>query len=109
MNTLTIDYDTVKVGDTAHDFALTAVEDGQTQSFTDTSGLVVKVGDASHEQITTLATSVNADGTLFDSSGNLTGVPAGTYNVELWQTTEDGVTIYPTVGYATITLVQSIQ
>lgn len=102
MNTLTIDYDTVKVGDTAHDFALTAVEDGQTQSFTDTSGLVVKVGDASHKQITTLATSVNADGTLFASSGN-------SYTVELWQTTEDGVTIYPTVGYATITLVQSIQ
>lgn len=109
MNTLTIDYDTVKVGDTAHDFALTAVEDGQTQSFTDTSGLVVKVGDANHKQIATLITSVNEDGTLFASSGNLTGVPAGTYNVELWQTTEDGVTIYPTVGYATITLVQSIQ
>lgn len=109
MNTLTIDYDTVKVGDTAHDFALTAVEDGQPQSFTDTSGLVVKVGDASHKQITTLATSVNADGNLFASSDNLTGVSAGTYYVELWQTTEDGVTIYPTVGYATITLVQSIQ
>lgn len=109
MNTLTIDYDTVKVGDTAHDFALTAVEDGQTKSFTDTSGLVVKVGDANHKQVAVLETNVNDDGALFASSSNLTDLPAGTYSVELWQTDETGITIYPTVGYATITLIQSIQ
>jgi hypothetical protein len=79
MNTLTIDASTCNVGDTAHDFMLSAAQDGETQTFASTDGLVVKVGDASHKQIATLTTSVNADGTLFASSGNLAGVPAGTY------------------------------
>ena len=109
MNTLTIDASTCKVGDTAHDFMLSAAQDGETQTFASTDGLVVKVGDATHRQIATLDTEVNADGTLFASSSKLASASAGEYSVELWQTTADGVTIYPTVGYATITLTQSIQ
>nr|DAL95035.1 MAG TPA: hypothetical protein [Caudoviricetes sp.] len=108
MNTLTIEYDTIKSGDTSHGFVLSAAEDGQVKTFTDTDQVVVKVGDANLKQIATLDTLVNGDGSLIASSSNLAGLPAGQYSVELWQTTDTGVVVYPSNGQAIITLMPSI-
>lgn len=108
MNTLTIEYDTVKCGDTSHGFVLSAAEDGVTQTFTDTTQLVVKVGDSNLRQVATLDTLVNDDGSLIASSANLASLPAGQYSVELWQTTDTGVVVYPSNGQAIITLMPSI-
>lgn len=108
MNTLSIEYETVKCGDTSHGFILTAAEDGITQTFTDTSQVVVKVGDSSLKQVATLDTLVNDDGSLIASSANLAKLPAGQYSVELWQTTDTGVAVYPSNGQAIITLMPSI-
>lgn len=108
MNTLNIEYDTVKCGDTSHSFVLSATQDGITQTFTDTSQVVVKVGDANLKQVAILDTLVNDDGSLIASSANLAKLPAGQYSVELWQTTETGVVVYPSNGQAIITLMPSI-
>ncbi|CDR75515.1 hypothetical protein LOB94_03805 [Lactobacillus delbrueckii subsp. bulgaricus] len=108
MNTLSIEYDTLKCGDTSHSFVLSAAQDGVTQNFTDESQVVVKVGDAKLKQVATLDTLVNDDGTLIASSANLAGLPAGQYSVELWQTTDTGVVVYPSNGQAIITLMPSI-
>lgn len=108
MNTLSIEYDTLKCGDTSHGFVLSAAEDGVTQTFTDTSQVVVKVGNANLRQVTTLDTLVNDDGSLIASSANLSKLPAGQYSVELWQTTDTGVVVYPSNGQAIITLMPSI-
>ncbi|MBT8815617.1 hypothetical protein BTH95_08670 [Lactobacillus delbrueckii subsp. bulgaricus] len=108
MNALSIEYDTLKCGDTSHSFVLSAAQDGITQTFTDTSKVVVKVGNANLRQVTTLDTLVNEDGSLIASSANLAGLPAGQYSVELWQTTDTGVVVYPSNGQAIITLMPSI-
>ena len=112
MNTLSIEYDTLKCGDTSHSFVLSAAQDGITQTFTDDSTddsqVVVKVGDADLKQVATLDTLVNDDGSLIASSANLAGLPAGQYSVELWQTTDTGVVVYPSNGQAIITLMPSI-
>ena len=108
MNTLSIEYDTVKCGDTSHGFVLSAAEDGVTQTFTDTSQAVVKIGDSNLKQVATLDTLVNDDGSLIASSTNLARLPAGQYSVELWQTTDTGVVVYPSNGQAIITLMPSI-
>lgn len=108
MNTLSIEYDTLKCGDTSHSFVLSAAQDGITQTFTDTSKVVVKVGNSNLRQVTTLGTLVNEDGSLIASSANLAGLPAGQYSVELWQTTDTGVVVYPSNGQAIITLMPSI-
>lgn len=108
MNTLSIEYDTLKCGDTSHSFVLSAAQDGITQTFTDTSKVVVKVGNSNLRQVTTLDTLVNEDGSLIASSANLAGLPAGQYSVELWQTTDTGVVVYPSNGQAIITLMPSI-
>lgn len=108
MNTLTIEYDTIKSGDTSHGFVLSAAEDGQVKTFTDTDQVVVKVGDANLRQVAILDTMVNDDGSLIASSANLASFPAGQYSVELWQTTETGVVVYPSNGQAIITLMPSI-
>ncbi|XJZ60225.1 hypothetical protein ACIA4Q_02430 [Lactobacillus delbrueckii subsp. bulgaricus] len=108
METLSIEYDTLKCGDTSHSFVLSAVQDGITQIFTDDSQVVVKVGDANLKQVATLDTLVNDDGSLIASSANLAGLPAGQYSVELWQTTDTGVVVYPSNGQAIITLMPSI-
>lgn len=108
MNTLSIEYNTVKCGDTSHGFVLSAAEDGITQVFTDESQVVVKVGDDSLKQVATLDTLVNDDGSLIASSANLAKLPAGQYSVELWQTTDTGVVVYPSNGQAIITLMPSI-
>jgi hypothetical protein len=108
MNTLSVEYDTIKCGDTSHGFVLSAAEDGVTQVFTDASQVVVKVGDASLKQVATLDTLVNDDGSLIASSANLSKLPAGQYSVELWQTTDTGVVVYPSNGQAIITLMPSI-
>ena len=97
MNTLTIEYDTIKSGDTSHGFVLSAAEDGQVKTFTDTDQVVVKVGDANLKKVATLDTMVNDDGSLIASSANLASFPAGQYSVELWQTTETGVVVYLSV------------
>lgn len=108
MNTLSIEYDTLKCGDTSHSFVLSAAKDGITQTFTDTDQVVVKVGDASLKQVATLGTLVNDDGSLIASSANLAGLPAGQYYVELWKITDTGVVVYPPNGQAIITLMPSI-
>lgn len=108
MNTLSIEYDTVKCGDTSHSFVLSAAQDGITQTFTDTSQVVVKVGNSNLMQVATLDTLVNDDGSLIASSSNLSKLPAGQYSVELWQTTDTGVVVYPSNGQAIITLMPSI-
>lgn len=108
MNTLSIEYDTLKCGDTSHSFVLSAAEDGITQTFTDESRVVVKVGDSSLKQVAILDTLVNDDGSLIASSANLAELPAGQYSVELWQTTDTGVVVYPSNGQAIITLMPSI-
>ena len=108
MNTLTIEYDTIKSGDTSHGFVLSAAEDGQVKTFTDTDQVVVKVGYANLKKVATLDTMVNDDGSLIASSANLASFPAGQYSVELWQTTETGVVVYPSNGQAIITLMPSI-
>jgi hypothetical protein len=108
MNTLSIEYDTLKCGDTSHGFILAAVQDGATQTFTDTSQVVVKVGDANLKQVATLDTLINDDGSLIASAANLARLPAGQYSVELWQTTDTGVVVYPSNGQAIITLMPSI-
>ena len=108
MNTLTIEYDTVKCGDTSHGFVLSATEDGQVKTFTDTDQVTVKVGDSNLKQVATLDTLVNDDGSLIASSANLSKLPAGQYSVELWQTTDTGVVVYPSNGQAIITLMPSI-
>lgn len=108
MNTLTIDYDTLKCGDTSHGLVLSAAEDGVTQTFADKTPLVVKVGDSNLKQVATLDTLVNDDGSLIASSANLSKLPAGQYSVELWQTTDTGVVVYPSNGQAIITLMPSI-
>ena len=108
MNTLSIEYDTLKCGDTSHGFILSAAQDGVTQTFTDTSQVVVKVGNSSLMQVATLDTLVNEDGSLIASSANLSKLPAGQYSVELWQTTDTGVVVYPSNGQAIITLIPSI-
>ena len=108
MNTLSIEYDTLKCGDTSHSFVLSAAEDGIAQTFTDESQLVVRVGDANLKQVATLGTLVNEDGSLIASSANLAGLPAGQYFVELWQITDTGVVVYPSNGQAIITLMPSI-
>lgn len=53
-------------------------------------------------------TLVNYDGSLIASSANLAKLPAGQYSVELWQTTDTGVVVYPSNGQAIITLMPSI-
>lgn len=108
MNTLSIEYDTVKCGDTSHGFVLSAAEDGQVKTFTDADQVVVKVGNASLKKVATLDTMVNDDGSLIASSANLASLPAGQYSVELWQTTVAGVVVYPSNGQAVITLMPSI-
>lgn len=108
MNTLSIEYDTLKCGDTSHSFVLSAAQDGATLTFTDASQVVVKVGNSSLMQVATLDTLVNDDGSLIASSANLAGLPAGQYSVELWQTTDTGVVVYPSNGQAIITLMPSI-
>ncbi len=108
MNTLSIEYDTLKCGDTSHSFVLSAAEDGITQTFTDESQVVVKVGNANLKQVATLDTLVNDDGSLIASSANLASLPAGQYYVELWQITDTGVVVYPSNGQAIITLMPSI-
>lgn len=108
MNTLSVEYDTVKCGDTSHGFVLSAAEDGVTQTFTDADQVIVKVGDASLKQVATLDTLVNDDGSLIASSANLVKLPAGQYSVELWKTTDTGVVVYPSNGQAIITLMPSI-
>lgn len=108
MNTLSIEYDTLKCGDTSNNFVLSAAEDGQVKTFTETDQVEVKVGDASLKQVATLDTLVNDDGSLIASSANLAGLPAGQYSVELWQTTDTGVVVYPSNGQAIITLMPSI-
>ena len=108
MNTLSIEYDTLKCGDTSHSFVLSAAQDGITQTFTDTSQVVVKVGNSSLMQVATLDTLVNDDGSLIASSANLSQLPAGQYFVELWQITDTGVVVYPSNGQAIITLMPSI-
>ena len=59
-------------------------------------------------QVATLDTLVNEDGSLIASSANLAKLPAGQYSVELWQTTDTGVVVYPSNGQAIITLIPSI-
>ena len=108
MNTLSIEYDTVKCGDTSHGFVLSAAEDGVTQVFTDASQVVVKIGDSNLKQVAALDTMVNDDGSLIASSANLARLPAGQYSVELWQTTDTGVVVYPSNGQSIITLMPSI-
>ncbi|AAB06219.1 hypothetical protein [Lactobacillus phage LL-H] len=108
MNTLSIEYDTVKCGDTSHGFILSAAEDGQVKTFADNDQVVVKVGDSNLKQVASLDTMVNDDGSLIASSANLAKLPAGQYSVELWQTTDTGVVVYPSNGQAIITLMPSI-
>ncbi|AUV57330.1 hypothetical protein [Lactobacillus phage Satyr] len=106
---------TVKIGDTTTSFVMVLGEDSNPVDLTNAKSIVAKLGNSTGYLKSQTITSDNIQDPLsgkvvikFDSDF-MSGLPAGSYLLEVWVTYDSGVAIYPSGALTGFTINNNIQ
>lgn len=106
---------TVKIGDTTTSFTLICGDDNVATDLTNATSITVKLGNASgYLKSQTIETASLTDPTtgqvtITFNADLMTGLPAGSYAIEVWVVDSAGTSIYPSDGTTGFTIINNIQ
>ncbi|WP_259688548.1 collagen-like protein [Lactiplantibacillus plantarum] len=107
---------TVKIGDTTTSFTLICGNDNVATDLTNVTSITVKLGNTSGYlksatvDPTSLTDPTTGQVTVNFNADLMTGLPAGSYAIEVWVVTSaDGTAIYPSEGTTGFTISQNIE
>lgn len=105
----------VKTGDTSTKFSMQLTVDGNSYDISQATALTIVVADSSNKVIDSINVTPSAVDTPEDgvipvpfSSNVMSKLSAGSYNVEAHVTDTNGVNIFPSEGFLSITVNESL-